>query len=152
MSKSEILNWVKNFKNEERKVLFIYGDIGTGKFQFLKENLGDSYKINSFTYIDFLYGKVITETINRVNNFNNVLFMMTKQRKPIIVVKEVEFIKTKTIKNILTGLNIKNIKKNPNKIKVPIILIGSGQCIKTIKDLSDICKVIKYEKDEKEEQ
>ena len=148
MSKIEILNWVKNFDNEKRKVLFIYGDIGTGKFNFLKENLDKTYKINSFTYIDFLYNKQIAETIKRINNYNNVFFMMTKQNKPIIVVKEMEFIKTKTIKNILKDLNVKNIKKNPNKIKVPIILIGSGKCIKTIKDLTDVCKIVKYEKDE----
>ena len=99
MCKTEILNWVKNFDNEKQKVLFIYGDIGTGKFNFLKENLDKTYKINSFTYIDFLYNKQITETIKRINNYNNVFFMMTKQNKPIIVVKEMEFIKTKTIKN-----------------------------------------------------
>ncbi len=151
MSKLEILNWINNFENEKNKVIFIYGDIGTGKFNFLKENLEKTYKINSFTYIDFLYSKKITETIKRINNFNNVLFMMTKQKKPIIVVKEMEFIKTKTIKNILKDLNVKNIKKNPNKIKVPIILVGSGKCIKTIKDLSDICKVVKYEKEEEKE-
>ncbi|MCH6575040.1 MAG: hypothetical protein IH795_07525 [Bacteroidetes bacterium] len=147
MSNEEILNWVTNFKKEQHKVLFIYGDIGTGKFNFLKENLGKTYKINSFTYIDFLYNKKISETIKRINNFNNVLFMMTKCKKPIIVVKEVEFIKIKTIKNILKDLNVKNIKKNPNKIKVPIILIGSGKCIKIIKDLSDVCKIVKYKKD-----
>ena len=151
MAKTEILNWVNNFGNEKQKVLFIYGDIGTGKFNFIKENLGKTYKINSFTYIDFLYNKKITETIKRINNYNNVLFMMTKQNKPIIVVKEMEFVKTKTIKNILKDLNVKNIKKNPNRIKVPIILIGSGKCIKTKKDLSDVCKIIKYEKEEEKE-
>ena len=151
MSKQEILNWVSNFKEEKNTVLFIYGDIGIGKFNFLKENLSNEYKLSTFNYIDFLYGKKITETIKKINNYNNVLFMMTKCKKPIIVVKEVEFIKIKTIKNILKDLNVKNIKKNPNKIKVPIILIGSGKCIKTIKDLSDVCKIIKYEKEEQKE-
>ena len=151
MAKQEILDWIDNFESQKQKVMFIYGDIGTGKFNFLKENLGKTYKINSFTYIDFLYSKKIAETIKRINNFNNVLFMMTKQNKPIIVVKEMEFIKTKTIKNILKDLNVKNIKKNPNKIKVPIILLGSGKCIKTIKDLTDVCKIVKYEKDEQTE-
>ena len=150
MSKQEILNWVNNISNEKKKVLFIYGDVGTGKFNFLKENLSESYNFNEFTYIDFLYGKKITTTIKNVNNFNNVFFMMTKKKKPIIIIKEVEFIKTKIIKNILKELNVKNIKKNKNKINVPIILIGSGQCIKTKKDLSDVCKVVKFEKEDQE--
>jgi len=151
MSRDRIINWVKNIENEQKKVIFIYGDCGSGKFNFIKENLGKDYKINSFTYIDFLYGKNITKTITNVNNFNNVFFMMTKKKKPIIVIKEVEFIKTKTIKNILKELNVKNIKKNKNKINVPIILIGSGQCIKTKKDLGDVCEIIHFEKDEQTE-
>ena len=148
MSRQEILDWVKNISNESKKVIFIYGDVGTGKFNFLKQNLSDKYQFNTFTYIDFLYRKDITKTIKNANNFNNVLFMMTEKKKPLIIIKEVEFIKTKTIINILKELNIKNIKKNKNKINIPIILIGSGQCIKTKKDLSGICKIIKFEKEE----
>ena len=63
MSRDRIINWVKNIENEQKKVIFIYGDCGSGKFNFIKENLGKDYKINSFTYIDFLYGKNITKTI-----------------------------------------------------------------------------------------
>ena len=150
MSRQEILDWVKNIETEQKKVLFIYGDVGTGKFNFLKENLSDEFKLNSFTYIDFLYAKDITKTIKNANNFNNVFFMMTKKKKPLIIIKEAEFIKTKTITNILKELNVKNIKKNKNKINVPIILIGSGQCIKTKKDLSGICKIVKFEKEEQQ--
>jgi len=150
MSRQEILDWVKNIETEIKKVLFIYGDVGTGKFNFLKENLSEQFQLNSFTYIDFLYGKDITKTIKNANNFNNVFFMMTKKKKPIIIIKEVEFIKIKTITNILKELNVKNIKKNKNKINVPIILIGSGQCIKTKKDLVGICKIIKFEKEEEQ--
>lgn len=150
MSRQEILDWVKNISNESKKVIFIYGDIGTGKFTFLKDNLEEQYKFNVFTYIDFLYSKDITITIKNANNFNNVFFMMTKKKKPLIIIKEVEFIKIKTIKNILKELNVKNIKKNKNKINIPIILIGSGKCIKTKKDLSDVCKIIKFEKEEEQ--
>lgn len=151
MSKQDIIDWVKNIKDEPKKVLFVYGETGSGKFNFIKENLKDNYNLNTFTYIDFLYGKNITKTIINVNNYNNVFFMMTKTKKPVVVIKEVEFIKTKTIKNILKELNVKNIKKNKNKINIPIILIGSGQCIKTKKDLYDVCKIIEFKKEEQKD-
>lgn len=141
----EILNYIKNIDKEEKKILFIYGDIGVGKYTFLKNNLKDNYNIKTFTYIDFLYGKVITNIINHKNNLNNVMYMFKKKKKPIIIIKEVEFIKIKTIKKILKQLNIKNIKNKKNKLNIPIIFLGSGQCIKIRKDLSDICKIIKYE-------
>jgi hypothetical protein len=146
MCNQRIINWVKNIDNEDKKVLFVYGEIGTGKSNFIEDNLKEDYKINTFTYIDFLYGKNIAKVITQTNNTNNVFFMMSQKRKPIILIKEVEFIKTKTIKNILKELNVKNIKKNQNRIKIPIILVGSGQCIKTKKDLHDICEIIEFKK------
>lgn len=147
MNTEDLLNWVENIENEKHKVLFLYGTVGNGKFVHTKNLLNEKYNINSFTYIDFLFEKDISNTIKNINNYNNVFFMMTKQKKPIIIIKEVEFIKTNIIKKILSELNIKKIKKNKNKINIPIILIGSGKCIKTLKDLHDICKIVKYEND-----
>jgi len=126
MSNQRIIDWVKNIENEEKKVLFVYGEIGIGKSNFIEDALKEDYKINSFTYIDFLYGKDISTIITQTNNTNNVFFMMTKKRKPVILIKEVEFIKTKTIKNILKELNVKNIKKNKNKIKVQVYVFLSS--------------------------
>lgn len=148
MNKKRIIEWVNNINNESKKVLFVYGKVGSGKCKYITDNLKNDYKINSFTYIDFLYSKNILKVITQTNNSNNVFFMLTKKKKPLIIIKEVEFIKIKTIKNILKELNIKNIKKNKNKINIPIILIGSGQCIKPIKDLEDICEVINFNEEE----
>jgi len=97
MVRKDILNWLDNIKNEKRKVLFMYGDVGIGKFTFLKENLEKDYTFNTFTYIDFLSRDIITNIIN-INNFKNVMFMLNKKKKPIIIIKEVEFIKISIIK------------------------------------------------------
>lgn len=142
-----ILEWIENLDTNKKKILFIYGDVGSGKYYYLKNNL-NNYEIRTFSYIDFYSNKDIIKIILNINNFNNLFYMINKNKKPIIIIKEVEFIKSSYIKNILKLLNI---KKNKNqKINVPIILIGSGKCIKKIKDLKDSCDIIKFEVNQKE--
>ena len=150
MTNKRILDWVNNFKNEKMKVLFVYGDVGIGKFKYIEDNIKENYNLNIFNYIDFLYKKDITHNITHTNNTNNVFFMLTKRKKPIIIIKEVEHIKTKLIINILKDINVKNIKKKKNKINIPIILIGSGKCIKAKKDLDGYCEIYEFKKENKE--
>jgi hypothetical protein len=142
-----ILEWIENLDTNQKKILFVYGDIGSGKYYYLKTNL-KKYEIRTFNYIDFYSSKDIVKVILNINNFNNLNYMINGNKKPIIIIKEIEFIKSSYIKNILKLLNI---KKNKNqKINVPIILIGSGKCIKKIKDLKDSCDIIKFEINKKE--
>lgn len=142
-----ILEWIENLDTNKNKILFVYGDIGSGKYTYLKNNL-KNYEIRTFSYIDFYNNKNISKVILNINNFNNLFFMINKQKKPIIIIKEVEFIKSSYIKNILKELNIK--KNKTQKINVPIILIGSGKCIKKLKDLKFLCDIIKFEVNKKE--
>ena len=101
-----ILEWIENLDTNKNKILFVYGDIGSGKYTYLKNNL-KNYEIRTFSYIDFYNNKNISKVILNINNFNNLFFMINKQKKPIIIIKEVEFIKSSYIKNILKELNIK---------------------------------------------
>lgn len=120
---------------KEKGRIIIYGNIYNGKYTYIKELLKNSYDIVELCYIDFYYN-MYEEKLNKMkgNNFS----MLFNNKEKIILIREIEIINSKKIKELL--------KKYKNKF----VLIGSGECIKNINNL-DLYKVrfednINYEK------
>jgi len=100
--------------------IIIYGNIYNGKYTHMKNELKEYYDMVELCYIDFYYN-IYEDKLNKLkgNNFS-VLF---QQKEKIIVIREIEIINSKKIKELL--------KKYKNKF----VLIGSGECIKNINNL-----------------
>jgi hypothetical protein len=128
--KDIIIKWINN---KNKLPLFVYGKTGNGKFTFLKNILKNYYSIKKYNYIDFLENKNINKLFEKKNK--NVLSQFINKKDDIIIITELEC------------LNIKNIKNIIKIIKSPLILIGSGKCLKIKNELDSLCKVLHYNKD-----
>lgn len=124
---------------EENKITSIYGNIGIGKYTYIKKYLQEKYTIHTFNMIDFIGANNMIKIVTKLNTFKDVMFMLNKQKKPIIIIKDGEAI-TKQINILLKKLNI---KRKP--LNIPIIILASGNCIKFESDMSKYCEVIKFE-------
>ena len=129
----DIINILKN-----NNLIFIYGDVYSGKFKQLNEQLQDIYSIYEYDYLDFYYNNDWNKKLEYI--LNNTPNFFYKNKPKILIIKEVEIISFKKIKTIL---KILGLKKNKIKMDINIILIGSGKCIKQKKDFS-FFKIIKY--------
>ena len=129
----DIKNILKN-----NNLIFIYGDVYSGKFKQLNEQLQDIYSIYEYNYLDFYYNYDWNKKLEYIlNNTSNFFY---KKKPRILLIKEVEIIAFKKIKNIL---KILGLKKNKIKMDINIILIGSGKCIKQKKNFY-FFKIIEY--------
>jgi len=121
--------------SEEKRNLFIHGNVGNGKLTLLKKILEKKYNICELNYLDFFIGATLDKKLSMVNAKNNIFSLINKKPK-IIIFKEVEIIKTKHLTDF-----IKNII---NK-KIPLIFLGSGNCIKIKNDFINTCDFFYYE-------
>lgn len=128
-------------KIEENKITAIFGNVGIGKYTYIKNYLKSKYMIHTFDMIDFVGSKNMVKVITKLNSFKDVMFMLTKQKKPIIIIKDGEAI-MKQINILLKKLNVKRVPLN-----IPILILASGSCIKFESDMSKYCEVIKFEND-----
>ena len=142
---TKIQEYLKNYKNEKH-VLLLNGPSNSGKSTYLKNLLEEDYDIKIFNYIDFFTDdKKVMKTILQMNNCNNLMFSLMKKKSPLVIIREVDLIKEKTLKEILTELNIKKKKSVKTSLKIPIILIGSGNCTKIQKTPAKMCVMVKFE-------
>jgi hypothetical protein len=128
---------IKNILNNNNLIL-IYGDVYSGKYNQLKDQLQDDYSIYEYNYLDFYYNNDWNKKLEYILNIKSNFFF--KDKPKILIIREVEIISLKKIKTIL---KILGLKKNKIKIDIKIILIGSGKCIKQKKDYS-FFKIIEY--------
>jgi len=129
----DILNILKN-----NKLIFIYGNIYSGKFNYLEKQLKETHSLYEYNYLDFYYKNDWEKELEYILNSNDNFFFKSKPK--ILIIKEVEVISFKKIKTIL---KILGLKKNKIKVDINVILIGSGKCIKQKKDYF-FFKIIEY--------
>jgi len=113
---------------KENNLIFIYGDVYSGKYEQVKK-LQNKYSIYEYSYLDFYYNYDWNKKLEYI--FNTTTNFFCKEKPKILIIKEIEIISFRKIKNIL---KILGLKKNKIKMDINIILIGSGKCIKQKKD------------------
>ncbi len=113
---------------KDKNILFIMDKNMTGILNTIKQNYTNKYSLDILTYLDFLDKKLIEKKLQNANT-QNVFFMFNNTKTPVLIINEVEMIKTKILKN-----TIKKIQKTK-----PIILIGYGECTKIKKELENMC-------------
>lgn len=151
MEKEEEINkWLNKFP-DEKVCLLVTGVSGCGKTTKVKKLLEDkNYHIHYFNNTNFNKKGIIREYFNKIIQSSNIWVMMKKQKKPIIVIDELEGISLNDRGSIAEIIDlIKTIKSSNNKI--PIICIGNNQYFKKQKDLEKWCQTIYINPPSKEE-
>lgn len=114
------MNLKELIKKENRIV--IYGNIYNGKYTTVIKELGDIYDIIELYYIDFYYN-LYEEKLKKLKNVDNFNKLFGGKEK-ILLIREIEIINIKKINEILKEYNNK------------MILIGSGDSIKSVNKLN----------------
>lgn len=144
-----IINNIENNinKNNIKKCIYLYGNLGIGKTVFIKNLLIKmNYNIINYNIFSSKY-KNINDFFNDYNNNNNILDKFYKiYKKNIILIDNIDIINT-TDKTILTNLiklfRPKKYKNQINDKSIPCLVICIGNSIieKKIKDLMKISYV-----------
>lgn len=149
----KILEFLKNFNNnsnnnKNKKALYLYGENGIGKTQFVKQLLSNNnYDIIYYDSILQRNKNIIDNISNNIISNHNVLSLLNLKPKNIIIVFDDIYSMNYNDKTYLTNL-IKLIKKKPQKnngIHYPIICINNLIEEKKILDLMKISECIKID-------
>ena len=128
----ESINNFLNSKDESK--LFIYGNVGNGKLTEIKKIINNRFNICEINYIDFVNNN-IDNKLRLINSKTNI-FSLTNKKKKLIIIKEIEILKTKKLFDFFKKIIDKHIK---------IIMIGSGNCIKIKNDLANQSLFYEYD-------
>lgn len=144
--------------NNTKICTFIYGESGIGKTTTIKNILNKlNYNIYEFNILS-QKSKNITDFYNEYSEqTNNVMDIFNgRKNKSIILLDNIELINSidkNTITSLIKLLRPKKIKKQ-NKLynlKTQIILVGSNDNDKKIKELLKVCNIIKLNTPSNEE-
>lgn len=149
----KILDFLKNFNNninntKNKRALYLYGENGIGKSQFIKQLLSDNkYDIIYYDSIQQRNKNIIDNISNNIISNHNVLSLLNHKPKNIVIVFDDIYSMNYNDKTSLSNL-IKLIKKKPQKnntVHYPIICINNLIEEKKILDLMKISNCFKIE-------
>tara|TARA_E500000178_G_scaffold315009_1_gene333663 strand:- start:189 stop:1538 length:1350 start_codon:yes stop_codon:yes gene_type:complete len=149
----KILDFLKNFNNninntKNKRALYLYGENGIGKSQFIKQLLSDNnYDIIYYDSIQQRNKTIIDNITNNIISNHNVLSLLNCKPKNVVIIFDDIYSMNYNDKISLTNL-IKLIKKKPqknNSIYYPIICINNLIEEKKILDLMKISNCFKIE-------
>jgi hypothetical protein len=142
-SRNIIKKWIDDLKDN------YYSRFGKKTFVF--DNL-KNYDIIHIQSFEFMNKKELAKKITTRLKGNNILSMLKQDKKEkIIVITEIDSINDSSFSRIMNEFFIPN-KRNKLKIEVPLICIGTGSCLKKIKDFSKQFTVIKFDSHKENEQ
>tara|TARA_Y100000591_G_C21823879_1_gene695327 strand:+ start:615 stop:1964 length:1350 start_codon:yes stop_codon:yes gene_type:complete len=149
----KILDFLTNFNNnintiKSKKALYLYGENGIGKTQFIKQILSNNnYDIIYYNSIQQRNKNIIDNINNNIISNYNVLSLFNSKPKNVVIIFDDIYSMNCNDKTLLNNL-IKLIKKKPQKkttINYPIICINNLIEEKKILDLMKISNCIKIE-------
>lgn len=151
--KAELLDFLSTFDSaniNQRKGIYILGEPGTGKTEFVKSVIpSDYYDIIQYDANDTRTKTAIPELIGNRSSNVNVLNLFYKKRKSIVtVMDEMDYMSSGDkggIKELIKYVRPKKTRKQIGEPQTttPIIFIGSNNNDKKIKELIAQCHTIK---------
>ena len=137
--KSQICQYLENFKNESKRGLYIYGDASIGKTYFIKKLLEKNYSI---MYLDALdqRNKTKIEELNNKNMSTDTIFnnFYKIKKKIIIVFDDIEIMNCGDkggINSLVKLLKNKKKAEHSEYLINPVICINNYYTDKKINDL-----------------
>ena len=147
-------------RRDSKKCLFIYGDNGVGKTTFVKNNLSSmQYNIIEFDILS-QKNKTVTEFIDEYNSKSRSIMdiFYNRNNTSIILIDNIDLINSidkNTLTSLIKVLRPKKVKKTNNTlikdniddmaINIQIVIIGTNDSDKKIKELMKLCNVIKLD-------
>lgn len=151
----ELMNIINNTQKkinniETKKCTFVYGDNGIGKTTFVKKILSRlNYNVHEFNIlcqknkniIEF-YEEYNCQNRNIIDIFNNI------NNNSAILIDNIDLINSvdkNTLSSLIKILRPKKNKKNfnLNNINIQLIIIGSNDTDKKVKELLKVCNIVK---------
>jgi len=147
------MNETQDLNEDFKKGLYIYGDTGTGKTQFVLNFLkNNNYDIIYYNSSD-IRNKSVIDTITKYNmSDKSILSLLQKKvKRPVIVMDEIDGMilgDKGGINSLIKLIRPKKTKKQKNEDHSlnPIICIGNYQTDKKIKELIKVCNTIELKK------
>lgn len=147
-------------RKDSKKCLFIHGDNGVGKTTFVKNNLSSmQYNIIEFDILS-QKNKTVTEFIDEYNSKSRSIMdiFYNRNNTSIILIDNIDLINSidkNTLTSLIKLLRPKKVRKITNNlvkdniddmtINIQIVIIGTNDSDKKIKELMKLCNVIKLD-------
>ena len=145
---SNSIKWIKNFSNEDKKVLLLIGSPGIGKTSLahllLKEH---GYNPVEFNAGDVRSSKMISKKLNKIINNTNIMCMFQSKDKLSIIMDEINSFDRGGIKQLIQTIESTQYKEGKLKryrLRTPIICICNNDNVKSIKNLKKLCVSITF--------
>ena len=159
----KILSCLENYYNnkvnkknkKDKKSIFIYGNNGIGKTNFVKKILiNNNYNIIYYDNNNIINKNIINELFNNINDYSILTSFKKNYKKNIIIfdnLQTINFIDKNFLNSIINFL--KNLKKNKKNIifNIPIIFINNNISEKKFQELLRLSDCIEIKTPSNEE-
>ena len=154
--KEELIDFLRSFdvnNKSQNKGLYIIGDAGCGKTEFVKSAISkDDFDIIIYDANDTRTKTAIPEIIgNKMSNINVLGMFYKKKRMLVTIMDEMDYMGSGDkggIKELIKYVRPKKTKKQQLEPQTacPVIFIGTNDNDKKIKELINVCKLIRLNK------